>query len=444
VHQTLLPQLWPDTATIERGVLQIGGCSTVELGATHGTPLYVFDEATLRTTMRTFTTAFAAHYPGPVQIHYASKALLNTALAQIVAQEGLGIDVVSGAELLVARRAGLPLEHVHLHGNAKTPGELARAVEWGVGAIVVDNLDELDQLVALCAARSEPQGVLLRIAPNIDAQTHAHIATGGSAAKFGIPLEVAPAAAVRAATAPGLRLLGLHAHIGSQLFAAAELAAAVAVLVGLAAQLRTAHDITLDEISPGGGLGVPYTADMPSTDIDAYAATVAQALISACAAHGLPLPRLTVEPGRSIVARAGVALYRIVARKMPSDNAETPLFLHIDGGMADNIRPALYGARYTALLANRADAPPGLPVDVAGRYCESGDVVLRGVTLPPARPGDLLAVAVSGAYTLSMASTYNLVPRPAVLLAHAGQTRLIQRRETEADLLARDLPLCDE
>ncbi len=437
----LLPQLWPATADIHNGILQIGGCSTVDLAAMHATPLYIFDETTLRSTMRAFKAAFARHYPGSVQIHYASKALLNTALAQIVAQEGLGIDVVSGAELLVAQRAGLPREHVHLHGNAKSAAELERAVAWGVGAIVVDNLDELDQLAALCAGRAEPQGVLLRVAPNIDAHTHAHIATGGADAKFGIPLEAAPAAAVRAAATPGLRLLGLHAHIGSQLFAPEEISAAIEVLVQLAAELHAAHGITLDEISPGGGLGVPYTADMPSTDIDAYAATLAHALATACAVHGLPLPRLTIEPGRSIVARAGVALYRVVARKVRADNAAAPLFLHIDGGMADNIRPALYGARYTALLANHAAAPPGPPVDVAGRYCEAGDVLLRAVALPPAAPGDLLAVAMAGAYTLSMASTYNLVPRPAVVLVQDGQARLIQRRETEADLLARDLPL---
>jgi diaminopimelate decarboxylase len=440
VAPELQPHLWPDTAAIEHGVLTIGGCSAVDLAAAHGTPLYVFDEATLRGTMRAFRAAFARHYSGETQIHYASKALLNTAIAQIVAQEGLGIDVVSGAELLVARRAGIPLAHVHLHGNAKSAAELERAVTWGVGAIVVDNLDELEQLATLCAGRAEPQGVLLRVAPNIDAHTHAHIATGGAAAKFGIPLEAAPAAARRAAAASGLRLLGLHAHIGSQLFAAAEIAAAVDVLVRLAAELRAAHGITLAEISPGGGLGVPYTADMPPTDIDAYAATLGRALTTACAVHNLPLPRLTVEPGRSVVARAGVALYRVVARKMRGDTGE-PLFLHIDGGMADNIRPALYGARYTALLANRAADPPGPPVDVAGRYCESGDVLLRAAPLPPAAPGDLLAIAGSGAYTLSMASTYNLVPRPAVVLVANGVARCIQRRETEEDLLARDLPL---
>lgn len=436
---SLDPHIWPDTAEVIGGRLQIGGCDVADLAADHATPLYVLDEATLRGSMRAYRAAMARRYPGPSRVHYASKALLNTAVAQIVAEEGLGLDVVSGAELLVARRAGMPMDQVHMHGNAKGEAELRRAVEWGVGAIVVDSLDELDHLAALTHGLERPQGVLLRVAPNIDAHTHAHIATGGAASKFGLPLEAVGAAAARVLDADGLRLLGLHAHIGSQLFAAGEICAAVAVLAREMARLRDTLGVDLEELSPGGGLGVPYTADMPPTDIDAYAAALGGAARAACAAYGMRPPLLTVEPGRSIVARAGVALYRVVARKLGPDGA--PLYLHVDGGMADNIRPALYGARYTALLANRADAPPGPPVDVAGRYCESGDVLLRAAALPPAGPGDLLAVAVAGAYTLSMASTYNLVPRPAVLLAGGGAARLIQRRETEDDLLGRDIAL---
>jgi diaminopimelate decarboxylase len=347
--------------------------------------------------------------------------------------------VVSGAELLIARRAGLPMEQVHMHGNAKSEAELRRAVEWGVGAIVVDSMDELALLAALTHGRARPQGVLLRVAPNIDAHTHAHIATGGAASKFGLPLEAVGAAAGRALDAAGLRLLGLHAHIGSQLFAGDEIRAAVAVLAREMARLRQELGAELEELSPGGGLGVPYTADMPPTDIEAYAAALSAAAQTACADHGMPLPMLTVEPGRSIIARAGVALYRVVARKLAADGR--PLYLHVDGGMADNIRPALYGARYTALLANRADAPAGPPIEVAGRYCESGDVLLREASLPPAGPGDLLALATAGAYTLSMASNYNLAPRPALLLVGGGAARLIQRRETEEDLLARDIAL---
>lgn len=435
---TLHRHIWPDTAELRGGRLYIGGCDTVALAAEHGTPLYLFDEATIRGAMRAYLAAFATA-GAPARVHYASKALLNTALAQIVAQEGLGLDVVSGAELLIARRAGVPMARVHLHGNAKTDAELERAVAWGVGAIVADSLDEIGRLAALAEGRDQPQGVLLRIAPNIDAHTHAHIATGGSGSKFGLPLAALEPAVERVLASPGLRLLGLHAHIGSQLFHLDELQAAVAVLVEQTARLHERFGIELEELSPGGGLGVAYTPDQAPGDLATYAQALVATLREACAARGITPPMLTIEPGRSIVARAGVALYGVVGRKLTAEGATQ--FLHIDGGMADNIRPALYGARYTALLANRAHEPAGPPVDVAGRYCESGDVLLREVALPPAGPGDTLAVATAGAYTLSMASTYNLVPRPAVLLVADGQARLIQRRETESDLLARDIGL---
>lgn len=429
--------IWPDSAEIRAGRLWVGGCDTVELAAEYGTPLYLLDEATLRGTMRAYSVAFARWLPDGHRIHYASKALLNTTVARIVREEGLGLDVVSGAELLVARRAGVSMERVHLHGNAKSDAELERAVAWGVGAVVADNLDELDRLAALATNAERPQGVLLRLAPNIDAHTHAHIATGGAGSKFGLPLEALDAAAERVLAAPGLRLLGLHAHIGSQLFELDELRATVAVLVDQAARLRARCGVAVEELSPGGGLGVPYTVEQPTPDVEGYAAALAGALRAAWDEHGgaVSLPLLTVEPGRSIVARAGVALYRVVGRKL--DGGGMTQFLHVDGGMADNIRPSLYGARYTALLASRADAAAGPPVAVAGRYCESGDVLLRDAPLPPATPGDVLAVATAGAYTLSMASTYNLVPRPAVLLVGHGEARLIQRRETEEELLGR-------
>jgi len=434
----LHPHIWPISAEQRDGLLVIGGCATTDLAATYGTPLYLLDEATLRGTMRTYQAAFRATGLR-FRVHYAAKALLNQALAQIVAQEGLGLDVVSGAELLVAQRAGLPPAHIHLHGNAKSESELQRALDWGVGAVVVDNLDELDLLAAMSLGRTQPQGILLRLAPNIAARTHAHIATGSADAKFGLPLDALDEAARRAMAAPGLRLLGLHAHIGSQLFDLGDLQATVEILCAAAAHLRDAHGVQVAELSPGGGLGVPYTAEQPAPDLTAYATTLAAALRQGCATYGLdPIPTLTVEPGRSIVARAGVALYQIVARKWRGD---TTHYLHVDGGMADNIRPALYGARYTALLANRVDAVAEAAVTIAGRYCESGDLLIRDLPLPPAHPGDLLAVAVAGAYTLSMASSYNLTPRPALILVGEGRARLIQRREQEEDLLARDLPL---
>lgn len=440
-------QIWPVGAAVDaQGHLQIGGCDTAALAAAHGTPLYLLDEATLRQTCRAYRAALERHLPGQADIHYASKALLNTALAQLIHQEGLGLDVVSGGELFVALRAGVPAEHIHLHGNAKPAAELEQALAARVGRIVVDTLDELALLARLSAGRTPPQPVMLRLAPGIAADTHAHIQTGQADSKFGLPLDALDQAAELLRGASGLRLTGLHAHLGSQLFDTAPLARAVEVLLDCAARLRERHGLAVAELSPGGGLGVPYTAEQPAPDTDAYAAALAAALRQGCRRRGLAAPRLLIEPGRSIVARAGVALYQVLARKRltaPQGTAEAAPggYIHIDGGMADNIRPALYGARYTALLANRADAPAEERVHVAGRFCESGDVLLRDIALPRAVPGDLLAVAAAGAYTLSMASTYNLVPRPALLLVGAGRAAVMQRRETYADLVARDAAL---
>jgi diaminopimelate decarboxylase len=454
--------LWPDTAAVgPDGHLQIGGCDVVELARAHGTPLYLLDEATFRASCQAYKAALARHYPGHGGVHYASKALLNGALAQLVASEGLGLDVVSGGELYVALRAGFPAAHIHLHGNAKPRAELEQALAAGVGKVMIDSLDELDLLAQLTAGRAAPQPVMLRLTPDVAADTHAHIQTGRAASKFGLPLEALDAAAARLAAAPGLRLAGLHAHIGSQIFRYESIAHAVAVLLDCAAALRERHGLQIDTISPGGGLGTPYTADQAAPDLEAYVAAIARTVVEGCAARGLPLPELIIEPGRSIVARAGVALYEVVATKpLPEIENQEPRtenqpaadgsrfsvlgsnqaarYLHLDGGMADNIRPALYGARYTALLASRAGAPPEERVHLAGRYCESSDVLLRDADLPRAQLGDIVALAVAGAYTLSMASNYNLVPRPAVLLVGAGRARVIQRRETYADLAARD------
>ena len=455
--------IWPVSAAVDaRGHLLIGGCDTLALAEAHGTPLYLLDDATLRQTCRSYRAALERHLPGQADIHYASKAMLNTALAQLIHQEGLGLDVVSGGELFVALRAGVPAAHIHLHGNAKPPAELEQALEARVGRIVVDTLDELALLARLSAGRTPPQPVMLRLAPGIAADTHAHIQTGQAGSKFGLPLDALDQAAELLRAAPGLRLCGLHAHLGSQLFDTAPLTQAVEVLLDCAARLRERHGLPVEEISPGGGLGVAYTAEQSAPDLDAYAAALAAALRQGCRSRGLAPLRLLIEPGRSIVARAGVALYRVLARKrLTAENREPrteehcspaptlqrsnalPLagYLHIDGGMADNIRPALYGARYTALLAGRAEAPAEERVHVSGRFCESGDVLLHDIALPRAAPDDLLAVATAGAYTLSMASTSNLVPRPALLLVGGGRAAVMQRRETYADLVARDAAL---
>jgi diaminopimelate decarboxylase len=315
------PQLWPDGASIgASGHLIIGGCDTVELARSYGTPLYLLDEATFRASCRAYRAALELHYPARSNAHYASKALLNSTIAQVVAEEGLGLDVVSGGELYVALRAGFPAERIHLHGNAKPRAELEQALAAGIGKIVVDTLDELDLLVQLTADRAVPQAILLRLSPDIAADTHAHMQTGSAISKFGLPLAALDAAATRIAHAPGLRLAGLHTHLGSQILDYAPITQAVGVLLDCAARLRDEHQRTVDEISPGGGLGTPYTADQPTPDVDAYVVAITQAMRVGCAARGFPPLRLVVEPGRSIIARAGVALYEIVATKpLPGD-----------------------------------------------------------------------------------------------------------------------------
>ena len=433
--------LFPSSTRLdELGELWLGGRSASSLAEEFGTPLYVFDETTLRARCREYRQALAQHYPGPAQVAYASKAYFNLALAQFFAQEGLSLDVVSGGELYVARQAGFPAERIHFHGNNKTPAELVMALDEGVGRIVVDNFLELDELEQLAAERRVRVPLWLRLSPGIDVHTHVYSKTGLLDSKFGFPLETdaAESAVARAKASPHLELVGLHAHIGSQILDVEPFAEAVTLLVDFAAAMKARHGFELHELSPGGGWGVPHHEADPPAPVERYVQAVCQAVIDSCRRHGLALPTLVIEPGRSIVAPAGVALYRVGARK------EIPgvrTYVSVDGGMADNIRPALYGARYTALVANKAHLPAEETVTVAGRFCESGDVLIRDITLPCLAPGDLLAVPMVGAYCLPLASNYNLVPRPAVVLVRDGQAALIQRREAFRDLTARDLPL---
>ncbi|MBA3469597.1 MAG: diaminopimelate decarboxylase [Herpetosiphonaceae bacterium] len=433
-------QLWPISTSIQDGRLQIADCDLAALAAQYGTPLYVLDADTIRTMAARYTAALHHTYAGIVHIHYASKALLNIGIAQLMHRLGLGLDVVSGGELAIAQRAGVPLAQVHLHGNGTPPAELAQAIELGVGRIIVDNLDQLATLAWLTARRVSRQAIMLRIAPDIADGAHAHIRTGAAAAKFGLPLDDGSAAeAVRQAlAAPGLELVGLHAHIGSQLRSYEAIQETINRLLRFAAEQRAAHGWTLSELSPGGGLAVAYMPNEQAGDIDTYAVTVTNAVRAGCERYGLPQPRLVIEPGRSMIARAGVALYTVTGRKAVPGGLD---YLHIDGGMGDNSRPAMYNAQYTAALVARPLDPPTTTVQIAGRYCESGDILIRDVALPGAAPGDLLAVPVAGAYTLSMSSTYNGVPRPPLLLLDSGHVHVLQRRETVDDLVLRDLPL---
>ncbi len=461
--------LWPDTTRLDdRAELWIGGCAASALAAEYGTPLYVFDEATLRGRAAAYRSALARYYPGSAQAAYAAKAYLCTALAQIFAEEGLDLDVVSGGELHVALAAGFPPERIHFHGNNKSLEELAQALaagpstalrtgpstplRTGIGRIVVDNFHELALLTELTDAirttqyAALPAPIWLRLAPGVQAHTHAHIQTGQTDTKFGFTIATGDAerAVAQAMAAPGLALVGLHCHIGSQIYEAEDLSLAAAKLIEFAAQMHARHGFELRELSPGGGWGVPMVAGDPTAPIEPYIATLSAAIATTCQQTGMPLPHLVLEPGRSLVAPAAVALYTVGARK------EIPgvrTYVAVDGGMADNIRPALYGAGYTALriaecrMQNAERDAETEVVTIAGKFCESGDILIRDIDLPRLEAGDLLAIPMAGAYTLAMASNYNLARRPAVVLVNQGKARLIQRRETYADLRARDLPL---
>lgn len=430
--------LWPETATRDaQGQLWIGGVAASELAREFGTPLYIYDEATLRVQCRRYLGALSADHPRGV-VTYAGKAGLNWALLQIIKEEGLALDVVSGGELQLALWAGFPAERIHLHGNNKALGELELALEAGIGAIVIDNFREIELLAALTADRVAPFPVLLRLNPGIDVHTHAYRKTGLLDSKFGLSIETGDAerAVARALELPGLALEGYHAHIGSQIFEMEPFVATVDALFAFAARMRDRFGVVPEEIAPGGGFGIQYEAGDPDHPAAGYATAVARAALAAAERHDLPDPRLTIEPGRSIVGPAGVALYSLGALK------EIPgvrTYVSVDGGMADNIRPALYGAVYSAELVSRPSSGSLSPFTVAGKFCESGDVLIDRVELPPFEQGEWLAVPAAGAYCLAMASNYNMALRPPVVFVADGVARLVQRRETFEDLVARDV-----
>ncbi len=430
--------LWPKTATRDAaGQLVIGGVPVPQLVAEYGTPLYIYDEATIRAQCVAYREALARHYPGPSRVVYAGKAYLCVGLLRLLAEEGLWLDVVSGGELQLALAAGFPPGRIVFHGNNKSEDELQLALEAGIGAVVIDNHYELDLLERLLAGSGRHLAVLVRVNPGVEAHTHAHRKTGQVDSKFGLLIETGDAlrAVRRILGIPGLRLRGYHAHIGSQVFELEPYVLTVERLFAFAREVAARHGVVPEELSPGGGLAIPYVPEDPEPDIDAFVRTVAGAVQRAAEGAGFPLPVLGLEPGRSIVGPAGVAVYRVGAiKEIPGVRR----YVSVDGGMADNIRPALYGARYTAALANR-DGPADSVVTIAGKYCESGDVLVYDATLPEPRPGDLVAITAAGAYCLAMASNYNLALRPAVVLVREGQARLLQRRERIEDVLRREV-----
>ena len=430
-----LASVLPTTATTDaRGHLQIGGCDVPALVAEFGTPLYVYDETTIRSACREFRVQFDRVLPG-ADVQYAAKAYLSPTIAAIAAQEGLGLDVVSGGELFVARHAGFPMARIVFHGNNKSEAELREALDAGVGRIVIDNFHELALLDQISQQRGRPQPVLLRVTPGVDAHTHEKTTTGIADSKFGFPLAPGDAeeAVRRTLAADGLELRGYHVHLGSPIFSTEPYSRGIQVMASFAARMWDAFEFHWREFSVGGGFAVAYTPDQVPPAVADYAQAVSRTLHAACTTHDLPVPRVHLEPGRSIVARAGVAVYTVGARKA-IEGVRT--YISVDGGMADNVRPAMYGSRYVALAANRMHDAVEETVAVAGKFCESGDILVREAGLPRLHAGDLLALPASGAYHLAMESNYNLATRPAVVFVGQGRARLARRRQSYDGLLA--------
>jgi diaminopimelate decarboxylase len=431
----LVPELWPRTVSrTDDGVLEIGGVSVADLAAEYGTPAYLLDEDDLRGRCRDFAAAFAG-----ADVYYAGKSFLCKAVVRVIEEEGLFLDVCTGGELAVALAAGFPAERIGFHGNNKSLSELSRAIDAGVGRIVVDSFDEIARLTELSQEKGKRPKVLVRVTVGVEAHTHEFIATAHEDQKFGFSLAggAAFAAAVRIIDEGVLDLRGLHSHIGSQIFDTNGFEVSARRVVELQAQIRDARGIELEELDLGGGFGIAYTTqDDPSAPGD-LAKRINKIVESECGLNSLRVPRLSIEPGRAIVGPSVFTLYEIGTVK-DVDGIRT--YVSVDGGMSDNIRTALYDASYSATVASRRSVAEPMLARVVGKHCESGDIVVKDEFLPAdVQPGDLLAVPGTGAYCRSMASNYNHVPRPPVVAVRDGASRVIVRRETEDDLLALDV-----
>ncbi|TWP36489.1 diaminopimelate decarboxylase [Leekyejoonella antrihumi] len=426
------------------GAMALAGLPLADVAARWGTPAYLLDEDDIRARARAFRQEFGRAFRAigaDADVYYAGKAFLCTAMVRLLQDEGLRLDVCSGGELAVARRAGFPGEQIGLHGNNKSMAEIEAAIAYGVGRIVVDSFEEIERVAAVARRAAVVAPVMIRVKTGVEAHTHEFIATAHEDQKFGLSLtegEVAEAAAMVLRHSDALSLLGFHSHIGSQIFESSGFAVAAQRLIGAQLEVARQHGVTLPELDLGGGFGIAYVAtDTPLSPRD-MADQLAEVVVAACREAGMPVPRVSIEPGRAIVGPAGATLYEVgTVKPVVAADEELRTYVSVDGGMSDNVRPALYGADYTCLLAGREGSDEQMRARVVGKHCESGDIVVNDGRLPAdTRPGDLLAVAATGAYCRSLASQYNHVPRPPVLAVRAGEVTVWLRRETIDDLLA--------
>ncbi|MBP5433358.1 diaminopimelate decarboxylase [Ruminococcus sp.] len=420
------------------GNLTIGGVDTIELANEFGTPLYVMDEQVIRNSLRRFHDSMNKYYNGNGEVHYASKAFSCMEMCRIVASEGDGLDVVSIGELYTAVKAGFPMEKVGFHGNNKTDEELDFAVKVGVGHIIVDNIDELHRLEKISAEKSAQPNIMFRIKPGIDAHTHDFVKTGQIDSKFGFALETGEAfeAVKEAVNCKNVKLIGLHCHIGSQIFDIAPFEEAAKVMLGFIAKIKNELGYVIEGLNLGGGFGIKYLNEHDPKPFEVYLEKVSEVVKTECAALGIKLPKMFIEPGRSIAGPAGITLYTVGARK------EIPgirTYISVDGGMADNPRYILYGSEYDAVVANKAGEERKDRVTIAGKCCESGDLIGENMPLQYAESGDIIAVCATGAYNYSMSSNYNRLQKPAVVFVNNGKARLAVKRETLDDIIRNDI-----
>jgi diaminopimelate decarboxylase len=442
----LLPILWSTTtARGQDGVLSVGGLDVATLAERFGTPAYVLDEADFRARATAFRDAFAGAFAdlAGAEVYYASKAFTCTGVARWIAEDGLGLDVCSAGELAIGLRGGVPAARMTLHGNNKPDAELRRALEVGIGRIAVDALDEVDRIADLAGELGVPARVLLRITVGVEAHTHEYMSTAHEDQKFGLSLAdgVAEEAIRRVLARPELQLLGLHSHIGSQIFDTGGFEVAIRRLLGLHARTASEHGYAMPELDLGGGYGIAYTSAHDPLEPKSLADQMADIVRRECRGLGIDVPRVSVEPGRAIAGPSTFTLYQVgTVKDVRLDSGASRRYVSVDGGMSDNIRTALYGADYSCTLASRTSGAPAVLSRVVGRHCESGDIVVRDEFLPgDVGRGDLIAVPGTGAYCRSMASQYNQVPRPPVVSVRGGEARVLVRRETEDDLVALDL-----
>jgi diaminopimelate decarboxylase len=429
----------PSAAVNEHGHLVFGGADVVELAKTYGTPLFVYDVALIRNRARGFISTFE-RLGVKAQVAYASKAFSSIAMLQLAAQEGLSLDVVSAGELYTAIKAEFPRKKIHLHGNNKSEEELEMALDYDIGCIVVDNFYELELLQELCSKKSKQVNILLRVTPGIEAHTHDYILTGQEDSKFGFDLNSGQSeeALKISLPSPYLNVLGLHCHIGSQIFETTGFKLAAKKLLTKIAQWKQTYQFQPEVLNLGGGFGIKYTSEDDPLEPSCYVEEIIQEVKQLTAAFHLKMPEIWIEPGRSLVGDAAITLYTVGSMK------EIPgvrKYMAIDGGMCDNIRPALYDAKYEAVIANRMNDPVEETVSVAGKCCESGDMLIWDLPVPKPNHKDILAVFCTGAYGYSMANNYNRIPRPPVVFVENGEAQLVIKRESYEDLLKLDLPL---